>query len=102
MGRTRKKFSVCTLETLFAKREAGCTRHYVFYIQSVEKGVKILRPRPKKHAAWLAAIYFTTILLILVTQNIALIGFNFIDNEIISVKQAIFCGGNLVLRNVKL
>ena len=57
MGRTRKKFSVCTLETLFAKREAGCTRHYVFYIQSVEKGVQILRPRPKKHAAWLAAIF---------------------------------------------
>ena len=48
VGRTRKKFSGCTLETLFAKREVGYTRHHIFYIQSVEKEVHFLGPRPRK------------------------------------------------------
>ena len=55
VGRTRKKFSVCTLETLVAKREAGYTRHHKIYIQSVEKEVQILGQGQEKHAAWPAA-----------------------------------------------
>ena len=41
-------------------------------------------------------------ILILVTQSIALIGFNFIDNKIIFVELAMFFGDDLVRRNVKL
>ena len=87
LGRTRKTFSICTLETLFAKREAGYTRHHIFYIQSVEKEVQILGPRPRKARCVRSQRQdFITMLFILVTQSIALMGFNFIENEIISVQ----------------
>ena len=50
-----KNFSVYTSETLFAKKEAGYTKHYVFYIQPVEKGFQFWGHGQEMHAVWPAA-----------------------------------------------
>ena len=80
-------FSVCTLETLFAKREAGYIRHMYSTYNVWRKEFSFWGHGQEKPVAWLAARFHNhATVLILATQSIALIGVNFIDNEIISVQ----------------